>query len=96
MGLSDGAFFMIIHTLLPNKNHLILSSICPMGVANTLEPNKLDMRVQIDWPYGTRTDDIRYDLNQSYSYSPYSRYITQVKTFDIIGVWYSKLYHPYK
>ena len=32
MGLSDGAFFMIKHTLLPNGNHPILSPVCPMGV----------------------------------------------------------------
>ena len=37
MGLSDGAFFMIKHTPLPNENHPILSPICPMGVADTLE-----------------------------------------------------------
>ena len=37
MGLSDGAFFMIKHTLLPNGNHPISSPICPMGVADTLE-----------------------------------------------------------
>jgi hypothetical protein len=36
MGLSDGAFFMIKHTPLPNGNHPISSSICPMGVADTL------------------------------------------------------------
>jgi hypothetical protein len=38
MGLSDGAFFMIKHTLhiLPNGNHPISSPICPMGVADTL------------------------------------------------------------
>jgi hypothetical protein len=38
MGLSDGAFFMIKHTPLPNGNHPISSPICPMGVADTLEP----------------------------------------------------------
>ena len=38
MGLSDGAFFMIKHTPLPNGNHPILSPVCPMGVADTLEP----------------------------------------------------------
>ena len=38
MGLSDGAFFMIKHTPLPNGIHPILSPICPMGVADTLEP----------------------------------------------------------
>ena len=37
MGLSDGAFFMIKHTPLPNGNHPISSPICPMGVADTLE-----------------------------------------------------------
>ena len=37
MGLSDGAFFMINHIPLPNGNHPILSPICPMGVADTLE-----------------------------------------------------------
>ena len=37
MGLSDGAFFMIKHTPLPNGNHPILSPVCPMGVADTLE-----------------------------------------------------------
>jgi hypothetical protein len=36
MGLSDGPFFMIKHTPLPNGNHPILSLICPMGVADTL------------------------------------------------------------
>ena len=36
MGLSDGAFFMIKHTPLPNRNHPILSPICQMGVADTL------------------------------------------------------------
>jgi hypothetical protein len=36
MGLSDGAFFMIKHTPLPNENHPILSPVCPMGVADTL------------------------------------------------------------
>ena len=38
MGLSDGAFFMIKHTHLPNGNHPILIPIFPMGVADTLEP----------------------------------------------------------
>ena len=38
MGLSDGAFFMIKHTPLPNGNHPISSPVCPMGVADTLEP----------------------------------------------------------
>ena len=37
MGLSDGAFFMIKHTPLPNGNHPILSPVCPMEVADTLE-----------------------------------------------------------
>ena len=37
MGLSDGAFFMIKHTPLPNGNHSISSPVCPMGVADTLE-----------------------------------------------------------
>jgi hypothetical protein len=37
MGLSDGAFFILKHTLLPNGNHPISSPICPMGVADTLE-----------------------------------------------------------
>ena len=37
MGLSDGAFFMIKHTPLPNGNHPILFLVCPMGVADTLE-----------------------------------------------------------
>ena len=36
MGLSDGAFFMIKHTPLPNENHPILSPICQMGIADTL------------------------------------------------------------
>ena len=31
MGLSDCAFFMIKHTLLPNGNHPISSPVCPMG-----------------------------------------------------------------
>ena len=39
MGLSDGAFFMIKHTPLPNGNHTILSPICQMGVENTLGPD---------------------------------------------------------
>ena len=39
IGLSDGAFFTIKHTPLPNGNHPILSSVCPMGVADTLEPS---------------------------------------------------------
>ena len=43
MGLSDGAFFMIKHTPLPNGNHPILSPVCPMGVAGTLELIHLDM-----------------------------------------------------
>ena len=34
MGLSDGAFFMIKHTPLPNGNHPVLSPIYPMGVAD--------------------------------------------------------------
>ena len=33
MELSDGTFFMIKHTPLPNGNHPILSPVCPMGVA---------------------------------------------------------------
>ena len=37
MGLSDGAFFMIKHTQLPNGNHPISIPICPMAVADTLE-----------------------------------------------------------
>ena len=37
MGLSDGTFFMIKHTPLPNGNHPISSPVCPMGVADTLE-----------------------------------------------------------
>ena len=36
MGLSDGAFFMIKHTPLPNGNQPISSPICPIGVADTL------------------------------------------------------------
>ena len=38
IGLSDGAFFMIKHTPLPNGYHPILSPICPIGVADTLGP----------------------------------------------------------
>ena len=38
MGLSDGAFFMIKYTPLPNGNHSILSPVCPMGIADTLGP----------------------------------------------------------
>ena len=38
MGLSDGVFFMIKHTPLPNRNHPISSPVCPMGVADTLKP----------------------------------------------------------
>ena len=38
MGLSDGVFFIIKHTPLPNGNHPISIPICPMGVADTLEP----------------------------------------------------------
>jgi hypothetical protein len=41
MELSDGAFFMIKHTPLPNGNHPISSPVCPMGVADTLEQNML-------------------------------------------------------
>ena len=41
MGLSDGTFFMIKHTPLPNGNHHILSPVCPMGVADTLEQRKV-------------------------------------------------------
>jgi hypothetical protein len=37
LGLSDGAFFMIKHIPLPNGNHPILSPVCPMGIADTLE-----------------------------------------------------------
>ena len=37
MGLSDGAFFMIKHTPLPNANHPISSPVCPMGEADPLE-----------------------------------------------------------
>ena len=40
MGLSDGAFFMIKPTPLPNGNHPISSPVCPMGVADTLEHYK--------------------------------------------------------
>ena len=39
MGLSDGAFFMIKHTPLPNGNYPISSPVCPMGVADRLEPS---------------------------------------------------------
>ena len=47
MGLSDGAFFMIKHTPLPNGNHPISSPVCPMGVADTLEQgiDNVDMRL---------------------------------------------------
>ena len=41
MGLSDGAFFMIKHTPLPNENNPISSPVCPMGVADTLEHAKV-------------------------------------------------------
>ena len=41
MGQSDGAFFMIKHTPLPNGNHPISSPVCPMGVADTLEQGPL-------------------------------------------------------
>ena len=37
MGLLDVAFFMIKQTPLPNGNYPILSPVCPMGVADTLE-----------------------------------------------------------
>ena len=37
MGLSDGTFFMIKHTPLPNGSHPLSSPVCPMGVAYTLE-----------------------------------------------------------
>ena len=43
MGLSDGAFFMIKHTPLPNGNHPISSPVCPMGVADTLELISFDI-----------------------------------------------------
>ena len=36
MGLSDGAFFMIKHTPLPDGNHPVSSPIYSMGVADTL------------------------------------------------------------
>ena len=36
MGLSDGAFFMIKHTPLPNGNHPISSPVCPTGVADMM------------------------------------------------------------
>ena len=48
MGLSDGAFFMIKHTPLPNVNHPILSPVCPMGVADTLRP----------WLHSTNVDSM--------------------------------------
>ena len=38
MGLSGGAFFIIKHTPLPNGNHPISSPVCPMEVADMLEP----------------------------------------------------------
>jgi len=38
---SDGAFFMIKHTPLPNGNPPILSPICPLGVADTLDQGQL-------------------------------------------------------
>ena len=36
MGLSDGAFFMVKNTSLPNGNHPILCPICLKGVADRL------------------------------------------------------------
>ena len=50
MGLSDGAFFMIKHTPLPNGNHPISSPIYPMGVADTLE-HSLDAKKAHDIYY---------------------------------------------
>ena len=49
MGLSDGVFFMIKHTPLPNGNHPNSSPIYPMGVANTLEqaPAALNLSANI-------------------------------------------------
>ena len=47
MGLSDGDFFMIKHTPLPNENHPILSLICPIGVADTLGPYVFVILVQV-------------------------------------------------
>ena len=41
MALSDGVFLMIKHTPLPNGNHPISIPICPMGVADMLEPGDL-------------------------------------------------------
>ena len=46
MGLSDGAFFMIKHTPLPNGNHPISSPVCPMGVADMLEPSIVGIEVE--------------------------------------------------
>ena len=40
MGLSDGAFFVIKHTPLPNENHPILSPVCP--IADTLEHRNIN------------------------------------------------------
>ena len=45
MGLTDGAFFMIKHTPLPDGNHPILSPVCPMGVADTLEHGRWYLRL---------------------------------------------------
>ena len=52
MGLSDGTFFMIKHTPLPNGNHPISSPVCPMGVADTLEPSDyISSVVVIFWKF---------------------------------------------
>ena len=45
MALSDGAFFMIKDTPLPNGNHPISSPICPMGVADTVEQGLIQKKL---------------------------------------------------
>ena len=61
MGLSDGAFFMIKHTPLPNGNHPILSHICPMGVATCnkilFTAEKLRWQEEVDGPGGAGNVD---------------------------------------
>ena len=80
MGLSDGAFFMIRHTPLPNGNHPISSPVCPMGVADTLEqcvlPGRFSEKTRMDpggpWEdHGRTTEGPRKDQGrQSFTLVP--------------------------
>ena len=53
--MSDGIFFMIKHTPLPNRNHPISSPICPMGVADTLELSYGCLKSLISLIFGFRS-----------------------------------------